>query len=175
MQSIKIGEHVDDSYLLHKNDLVTVRSNGSRELVGRFMLIDKEPEESTTFSGFSIRVRIVSEEVNSEFLYYILASADIRHSLTTGSNGANIKSLNQDLLSNLDIPLPPLSEQKEIVDKIGAIETKIASLKSICEGAAARKEAVLRRELIEKDKQEDSINTDKAITIHPSTDEYQPI
>ena len=182
VQIIKINERVDDSYLLHKNDLLTVRSNGSQELVGRFMLIDKEPEERTTFSGFSIRVRIVSDEVNSEFLYYILASADIRHSLTTGSNGTNIKSLNQDLLSNLEILLPPLSEQKKIVDKIGAIETKIASLKAICEEADARKEAVLRRELIEEETsehelsiQEDGINPDKTITIHLSTDELQPV
>lgn len=175
VQNIKINEHVDDSFLLHKNDLVTVRSNGSRELVGRFMLIDKEPEERTTFSGFSIRVRIVSDEVNSEFLYYLLASANVRQNLTTGSNGANIKSLNQDLLSNLEIPLPSLSEQKEIVSKIGAIESKIASLKLICEGASARKEAVLHRELIEDDKQETAITADKTISILTPSDENQPV
>ncbi len=175
VQNIKINEHVDDSYLLHKNDLVTVRSNGSRELVGRFMFIDKEPEERTTFSGFSIRVRIVSDEVNSEFLYYFLASANVRQNLTTGSNGANIKSLNQDLLSNLEIPLPSLSEQKEIVSKIGAIESKIASLKLICEGASARKEAVLHRELIEDDKDDIGITTENATSILTQTDDYQPV
>ena len=175
VQNIKINEHVDDSFLLHKNDLVTVRSNGSRELVGRFMLIDKEPEERTTFSGFSIRVRIMSDEVNSEFLYYLLASASVRQDLTTGSNGANIKSLNQDLLSNLEIPLPSLSEQKEIVSKIGAIESKIASLKLICEGASARKEAVLHRELIEDDKDDIGISTEKVINILTPTDVYQPV
>lgn len=175
VQSIKINEHVDDSFLLHKNDLVTVRSNGSRELVGRFMLIDKEPAERTTFSGFSIRVRIVSDEVNSEFLYYLLASANVRQNLTTGSNGANIKSLNQDLLSNLEIPLPSLSEQKEIVSKIGAIESKIASLKLICEGASARKEAVLHRELIEDDKDDIGITTENATSILTPTDVYQPV
>ena len=175
VQSIKINEHVDDSFLLHKNDLVTVRSNGSRELVGRFMLIDKEPEERTTFSGFSIRVRIISDEVNSEFLYYLLASANVRQSLTTGSNGANIKSLNQDLLSNLEIPLPSITEQKDIVDKIGTIEAKIASLKMICGGAATRKEAVLHRELIEDDRQGTTITADKTISIFTPTDESQPM
>lgn len=175
VQSIKINEPVDDSYLLHKNDLVTVRSNGSRELVGRFMLIDKEPEERTTFSGFSIRVRIMSDEVNSEFLYYLLASANVRQSLTTGSNGANIKSLNQDLLSNLEIPLPSLSEQKGIVDKIGAIETKIASFKMICDSAATRKDAVLRRELIDDDKQGVGITYEKSIDIPAITNEYSPV
>ena len=165
VKTITISDNVDDSYLLHKNDLVTVRSNGSRELVGRFMLIDKEPEERTTFSGFSIRVRIVSDEVDSEFLYYLLSSANIRQRLTTGSNGANIKSLNQDLLSNLEIPLPSLSEQKNVIDKIGAIESQIASLKAICDEAVDRKKAVLHRELIEDDKQESTIETVEIDTV----------
>lgn len=172
VKTITISDNVDDSYLLHKNDLVTVRSNGSRELVGRFMLIDKEPEERTTFSGFSIRVRIVSDEVDSEFLYYLLSSANIRQRLTTGSNGANIKSLNQDLLSNLEIPLPSLSEQKNVIDKIGAIESQIASLKAICDEAANRKKAVLHRELIEDDKQESTIET---VEIDPEKDEAKAI
>ena len=163
VKAITIRENVDDSYLLHKNDLVTVRSNGSRELVGRFMLIDKEPEDRTTFSGFSIRVRIVSVEVDSEFLYYILSSANVRQRLTTGSNGANIKSLNQDLLSNLEIPLPPLSEQKNIIDKIGKIESEIASLKMICDEAFARKKAVLHRELIEDEQGEEFTSAESEI------------
>lgn len=151
IQSITITYDVDDNYLLHKNDLVTVRSNGSKELVGRFMLIDKEPEERTVFSGFTIRVRIVSDEVDSDFLYYLLSSASVRQRLTTGSNGANIKSLNQDLLSNIEIPLPPLSEQHKVVKRIEVIEDKIASLQIICDSAAARKKAVLHRELVEDD------------------------
>lgn len=166
VKTITISDNVDDSYLLHKNDLVTVRSNGSRELVGRFMLIDKEPEERTTFSGFSIRVRIVSDEVNSEFLYYLLTSANIRQRLTTGSNGANIKSLNQDLLSNLEIPLPPLSEQKKVVAQIGTIESEIASLKTICNEASARKKAVLHRELIE--------DSEQAVELNPTENKTEP-
>lgn len=166
VKTITIRENVDDSYLLHKNDLVTVRSNGSRELVGRFMLIDKEPEERTTFSGFSIRVRIVSDEVNSEFLYYLLTSANIRQRLTTGSNGANIKSLNQDLLSNLEIPLPPLSEQKKVVAQIGTIESEIASLKTICNEVSARKKAVLHRELIE--------DSEQAVELNPTENKTEP-
>ncbi len=153
VKTITISEKVDDSYLLHKNDLVTVRSNGSRELVGRFMFIDKEPEGRTTFSGFSIRVRIVSDKVDSEFLFYLLSSANVRQRLTTGSNGANIKSLNQDLLSNLEVQLPPLSEQKKVIAQIGAIEDEVASLKTICDEATARKKAVLHRELIEDEEQ----------------------
>lgn len=175
IQTITIQEDVDEAFLLHEGDLVTVRSNGSRELVGRFMLIDEEPKERTTFSGFSIRVRIISDKVNSEFLYYMLSSSNVRQRLTTGSNGANIKSLNQDMLTNLEIPLPSMSEQKNIVKRIREIEDGITSLKEVCDGAAVRKEAVLRRELIDDDKQGDDITENKTIDLHLSTEGYQHI
>ena len=175
VQSIVINEDIDNSFLLHKKDLVTVRSNGSRELVGRFMYIDKEPEERTSFSGFSIRVRIVSDEVDSEFLYYLLSSANVRKRLTIGSNGANIKSLNQDLLSNLEISLPPLSEQKNVINKIGAIESQIASLKAICDEAADRKKVILHRDLIEDDEQGEVITAAQTVNMHTSSEKYQPV
>ena len=175
VQSIVINEDIDDSFLLHKKDLVTVRSNGSRELVGRFMYIDREPEERTSFSGFSIRVRIVSDEVDNEFLYYLLSSANVRQRLTIGSNGANIKSLNQDLLSNLEISLPPLSEQKNIINKIGSIESQIAFLKAICDEAADRKKVILHRDLIEDDEQGEVITAAQTVNMHTSSEEYQPV
>ena len=113
--------------------------------------------------------------MNSEFLYYLLSSANVRQRLTTGSNGANIKSLNQDLLSNLEIPLPSLSEQMIIVGKIREIEDEITSLKEICDGVTVRKEAILRRELIDDDKQRVDITENKTIDLHSSTEGYQNI
>lgn len=181
VKTITIREAVDNSYLLHKNDLLTVRSNGSRELFGRFMLIDEEPSERTTFSGFSIRVRVTSDKVDNEFLYYILSSPDVRQRLTTGSNGANIKSLNQDLLSNLEIMLPPLSEQRSILTRIEKVESEIASLKAICDEAAARKKSVLSRELIADDGNESKAATQETTTVplHPSISyehvEFEPL
>lgn len=40
IQQVRIDGEIKDDYLLHKNDLLTVRSNGSQELVRRFMYID---------------------------------------------------------------------------------------------------------------------------------------
>ena len=63
------------------------------------------------------------------------------------------------MLSNLEIPLPPLSEQKNIVEKIRKIESEIASLKIICDEASARKKDVLYRELIEDVEQALELNS----------------
>lgn len=133
---------------MHKNDLLTVRSNGSQELVGRFMYIDQEPQEKTSFSGFSIRVRPDYKIVNSEFLYYLLSSSDIRKQLTTGSNGSNIKSLNQTLLSKVEIYIPSMKEQMEILAELLVIENKIVEARKIVETAVERKKEIIEKELI---------------------------
>lgn len=148
IEKIIINGEIKDDYLLHKNDLLTVRSNGSQELVGRFMYIDQEPQEKTSFSGFSIRVRPDYKIVNSEFLYYLLSSSDIRKQLTTGSNGSNIKSLNQTLLSKVEIYIPSMKEQMEILAELLVIENKIVEARKIVETAVERKKEIIEKELI---------------------------
>lgn len=148
VEKVTINGDLDDTYLLHKNDLLTVRSNGSQELVGRFMYIAQEPQEKTSFSGFTIRVRSNSEVVKSEFLYYLLSSSDIRKQLTVGSNGSNIKSLNQTLLSNVEISIPSIREQMRILSEISVIENKIADEQKFVDTAIERKKRVIEKELM---------------------------
>ena len=112
-------------------------------------------------------------EVETDFVWYYMQSQ--YEKLRSISHGSVRPNLNANDIANYEIPLPSLSEQKEIVSKIGAIESKIASLKLICEGASARKEAVLHRELIEDDKDDIGISTEKVINILTPTDVYQPV
>ena len=51
------AEVVREADLLQEGDIVFVRSNGNKELVGRCMLI-AEAAEPVTYSGFVIRCRI---------------------------------------------------------------------------------------------------------------------
>jgi len=148
IEKIRFSGNLKDDYLLHKNDLLTVRSNGSQELIGRFMYVEQEPQEKTSFSGFSIRVRPDNEVIESEFLYYLLSSPDVRKQLTTGSNGSNIKSLNQALLSNVEIPIPNLKEQQKILVELVEIENKILEAKNLIGTAVERKKRIVEKELV---------------------------
>jgi restriction endonuclease S subunit len=96
-------------------------------------------------------------EVETDFVWFYMQSQ--YENLRSISHGSVRPNLNANDITNYEIQLPPLAEQKTIVSKIQAIEGEIASLKAICEGAAARKKAVLHRELIEDEKQERSIET----------------
>jgi restriction endonuclease S subunit len=71
----------------------------------------------------------------------------VRNKIITDSSGSNIKSLNQTLLSNIKIPLPPLSEQQKIVSEIEKIEEKIKVLETEISEIPKQKEAVLKKYL----------------------------
>ena len=112
-------------------------------------------------------------EVETDFVWYYMQNQ--YEKLRSISHGSVRPNLNANDIANYEIPLPSLSEQKNIVEKIGAIESKIATLKMICDGASARKEAVLHRELIEDDKDDIGISTEKVINILTPNDVYQPV
>ena len=96
-------------------------------------------------------------EVETDFVWFYMQSQ--YENLRSISHGSVRPNLNANDITNYEIQLPPLAEQKTIVSKIQAIEDEIAALKAICDEAPARKKAVLYRELIEDEKQERSIET----------------
>jgi type I restriction enzyme S subunit len=120
-----------DSDTLKENDLLFVRSNGNPELIGRCLLIC-EIDERTTFSGFTIRARLNSDEVTPRFLCHFLKSNVVRREMIESGNGANIKSLNQGTLSRLGIPFPDsIAEQTHLVSQLEEIQGESHRLESI--------------------------------------------
>jgi type I restriction enzyme S subunit len=115
---------VKDSDLLNNGDILFVRSNGNKELVGRSMLIDKI-EESITFSGFCIRCRFKSDKVHPLFYAYLFKSQIIRNTISNSANGTNITNLNQTLLNNLKVPKINISTQKRIASILSTYDDLI--------------------------------------------------
>lgn len=100
-----------DDYLLKNGDLVFVRSNGNKALVGRCISIYPE-DVAITFSGFCIRYRVESDSIEPEWLNYMLRAPSMKKALLEGGQGANIQNINQKILSSLGIPLPPIDMQR---------------------------------------------------------------
>jgi type I restriction enzyme, S subunit len=86
------------SYLLEEGDILFVRSNGNKELVGRNLFIDNTLEP-LTFSGFCIRARFIKDDVLPKFYAYLFKSKFFRNTLSANAGGTNINNLNQGILS----------------------------------------------------------------------------
>ena len=102
-------------YLLRDGDIVFVRSNGNRELVGRSVEVFPKSGE-LTFSGFCIRYRNESPELSTVYLNHALHLSTLRAALLSDGRGANIQNINQQMLASLAIPLPPLRFQTRFAD-----------------------------------------------------------
>lgn len=58
------------------------------------------------------------QDADLMYIYYLLESPEVREYLEDNSTGTTFKAISGKVLQNLEIPLPPLSEQKRIVAKI---------------------------------------------------------
>ena len=107
---------------LEKNDIIFVRSNGNKKLVGRSLFINKNIK--ALYSGFCIRARIHSPKIHPEYVAYYTRTKRFKKSISS-SSGTNINNLNQGILGNVKIPLIPLEKQKAISNVLSKIDKKI--------------------------------------------------
>lgn len=113
-----------NDYLQH-GDIVFVRSNGNKELVGRCMLIDNPPTY-TTYSGFCIRARVKdTTRFNPKFLTYHFKHDGFRIAMAGNAVGANIQNLSQGRLSAYIAYIPPIETQHRIADTLSAYDDLI--------------------------------------------------
>jgi len=115
---------VTERNILRAGDIVFVRSNGNRELIGRSLFIEQPPEE-ITHSAFTIRLRFTAREVHPKFYAYCFRTRLIRQALTAQGGGTNINNLNQDILNALEVPYPPLPIQRRIASILSAYDELI--------------------------------------------------
>ena len=129
LSEISLNTAPSEEYLLKDGDIVFVRSNGNKELVGRCLLVYPK-NIPTTYSGFCIRFRKEFEQLDADFLLHFMKS-DKSRKILNGKEGANISNLNQKILGDFEVPLPPLEEQKRIVAHLDSLSEKVHQLEEI--------------------------------------------
>jgi type I restriction enzyme S subunit len=123
----RIDKQISEDYILKNGDILIVRSSVKEEGVA-WATFFEEGNEPITFCGFIIRGRPV-HTINAEYVVYYLRSHDVRNELIKKSVRSTITNINQAILSEVNIPLPLLSEQKRIVSILDEAFEKIAKAK----------------------------------------------
>ena len=110
---------------LDYGDIVFVRSNGNKELVGRCMLI-KTTKSKITYSGFCIRTRIKNKtEHDPIFWTYHFKNISFRKSMSGNAVGTNIQNLSQGMLSNYEAEVPDYNTQLRIASILSTYDNLI--------------------------------------------------
>ena len=110
LTTVSLNEMPSADYMLQDDDIVFVRSNGNKALVGRSIAV-YPGDIPTTFSGFCIRYRKTDKAVNIPYLLRVLKTESVRQKMS--GRGANIQNLNQQILGTLIIPVPPMELQNQ--------------------------------------------------------------
>jgi type I restriction enzyme S subunit len=120
------AEIVRENDFLQDGDLIVVRSNGNPELVGRHIIF--RGESRITNSGFTIRMRLNTDELYPEFYLLYAKSTPFREQIK--GQGSNISNLSQEKLKKVILSAPKSTdEQKNITDRFLIKLEKLEELK----------------------------------------------
>ncbi len=123
---------------LSEGDLLLVRSNGSVDLVGRTALIRSE-DTQYGYAGYLMRLRLNKEIVSPEFLNFCFQSYDMRLQIQLPARSTTgVHNINSTEVKNLELNVPPLDEQQEIVRIINLLYSIADSMESKYQKAMAR-------------------------------------
>lgn len=116
---------------IHHEDVLISRAN-TLELVGSAACV-KNPREKLLLCDKLYRVTVDEEKVIPEYFVLILQAQKSREQIESGANGASpsMKNIGQSVIRNLNAGIPPLTEQKEILDYITNFETHLSRAKDL--------------------------------------------
>jgi type I restriction enzyme S subunit len=133
------------AYYLEENDIVFSRVGS----VDRNALVSTS-EAGWLFSGRLLRIRPNSERVFSPYLSYHFHYEPFKQRVRSVAVGQTMASLNTQLLSGIDIVLPPLTEQHAIAAVLGDVDALISGLDSLIAKKRAIKQAAMQQLLTGK-------------------------
>ena len=119
---VRINKEIPVSKLAKKNDLLICVRNGSKKLVGKTAIIEND---NFAFGAFMS----ICRSKCYKYLYYYLSSPLFRGNFDSVTT-TTINQITQTNLKNRIVPLPPLAEQKRIVEKLDNVLANIEKLKS---------------------------------------------
>lgn len=108
---------VSDDLMLAPGDLLIVRTNGSRDLIGRSAPVMHDT--GCSFASYLIRFRLNAAVVDGKYVSLMLASSGWRRRLeASAASSAGQYNLSLRTLEPIPVAVPPLEEQHRIVSEV---------------------------------------------------------
>ncbi|TRU69867.1 MAG: restriction endonuclease subunit S [Microcystis viridis Mv_BB_P_19951000_S69] len=142
---VKVGAH----YWLNNGEFLMTRSNTS-ELVGH-VAICENITEPTICCDLIMKMSINPQWAETKFIYWYFRTSKLRHLISNSAQGANptMKKINKAIVQNFPVCIPPIVEQKKIVEQIEECYQKTQKLETIyqrkLEAIAELKQSILEK------------------------------
>lgn len=137
----------NEKYMLKYNDVLFNRTN-SPELVGKTAIY--KGEMPAIFAGYLIRIHRKENLLDADYLnYYLNGEMAMNYGKSVTISSVNQANINGTKLKNYPIPLPSLSQQQAIVQKLDALSSETKRLEAIYQQKIADLEE-LKKSVLQK-------------------------
>lgn len=113
-------------YAIEVGDILFARTGAT---VGKSHLIDRV-ESPSVFASYLIRLRCSEGVLLPQFAAWYFQSKDYWEQISEGSEGTGQPNFNGTKLAALTLPLPPLREQRRIVEQLDLLAARLARARS---------------------------------------------
>ncbi len=138
---------VSNEQLIRKYDIIIVSSTGSTKVIGRAGIAFQDYDD-VAFGAFLTLVR-PKKEVYKPYVAYFFQGDMYRNRVRQLASGVNINNIRNEYITETPMPLPPLNEQKRIVERIQSLFAKLDETKEnaqeVIDGYETRKAAILHK------------------------------
>ena len=136
---------LDSPCRCRRGDIYFQRGN-TKELVGTAAIFDID-EPNFVYPDLMIRVRADETKILSHFLLRVLQSDSVRDHVTRNAVGAagNMPKINQRIVAQIPIPLPPIAKQQTIVAEIESEQALVAANRELIERFVRKIQAAIGR------------------------------
>jgi len=133
-------------FQLKTGDIIVARTGAS---IGVNSFIQKDLK--AVFNNGLIRIKVDENKILPEFLFYQFQSSYYRNYIESISGGTSTQpNMQINVLLDFEIRVPPLLEQKNIVDSIGSLDKKISLLHRQNKALEDLAETLFRQWFVEK-------------------------
>ncbi|MCF7991434.1 MAG: hypothetical protein K9M02_13405 [Thiohalocapsa sp.] len=128
-----ISGHTAHPYRVQQGDVMMMRGNGSRDLVGSVGIVDAQPPDGCIYPDILIRLRF-SKEIDAQLAVLFLNSTISRPQVVMGAKtAAGIWKVSGATVAEFAITVPPQGEQARILDYLNAELQKADDLVALVE------------------------------------------
>ncbi|KLO64065.1 hypothetical protein AA983_05310 [Dermacoccus sp. PE3] len=139
---VTVDPRLSTTATLRKGDILATRAGAT---VGKSYL--HSTDEVAAYAGYLVRVRLRPAVADERFVAFWMRSEDYWQQISAGAIKATIENFSASKYRALRIPLPPLTEQRQIADYLdretAKIDTLIAKVERHIELAKERRAALI--------------------------------
>lgn len=110
---------VTQSEALSPGDMLIIRTNGSKSLIGRAAIVTPHFPKSTTYASYLIRFRLLTDSRSPDWVLTFWRSPSSRLWVESkAATSAGQHNISMSVLATSPLPLPPVAEQIRIVAEV---------------------------------------------------------